>query len=594
MYFFVSVKENAFYDYIVIGSGPGGSTIAGRLALNNFKVLLIESGPDYADGQTTIPSFWPLNYLNPLITAKFQMYLYRKEDNLTIEYPRGLTLGGSSQVNALIGIKANPSEWDDISEITDDSNWNYDSIKNKYEKLVENCEYCVDNNNKNGWLNISLAPHLSPSPLLNQINPVLNSLLEAVNSKVPFNDNVNQNISYDSWFFNPNTVSQQLGQRSNSYVYIKNIQKLKPSNLHIWTNSFVTKLIIDSKTKNALGVEYVKGSNLYKVIPLSSQTLNSNDLEKFRIYAKREVIVSGGQWMSPQLLQLSGIGDKNILNKYNIDVIEDLPGVGQNQQDRYELPYVIKFKSNASLLGLNNPSCTFNLTSDDPCLIDYNNHPNASTYTSNLILLNLLYSTQPKVDNFPDTSMVFVPLRVDGIRQDWVQRALQYTPGEYLTVNINVARNLTRTGQVNIQSTNAFDQPLIEMKYFNDQHKQLYINRIIENIRFIRNTLFNNTLFSQYIDYEDLPGTNITTDQQLTEYIEKYIFGHHACCTNKMGNLKTDPSAVVNSKGQVKNIKNLRICDISIFPIEPGYYPIVSILTACEKIADDIIKQAQN
>jgi len=61
-----------------------------------------------------------------------------------------------------------------------------------------------------------------------------------------------------------------------------------------------------------------------------------------------------------------------------------------------------------------------------------------------------------------------------------------------------------------------------------------------------------------------------------------------------MGNLKTDPSAVVNSKGQVKNIKNLRICDISIFPIEPGYYPIVSILTACEKIADDIIKQAQN
>jgi choline dehydrogenase len=98
--------------------------------------------------------------------------------------------------------------------------------------------------------------------------------------------------------------------------------------------------------------------------------------------------------------------------------------------------------------------------------------------------------------------------------------------------------------------------------------------------------------FSKYVDYEDLPGSHLTTDEQLTEYLYQYVWGHHACCTNKMGNTETDPLAVVNSKGQVKGISNLRIADISIFPKIPGYFPVIPIAVAAEKIADDIIKQA--
>src|SRR5690349_21366552 len=84
-------KDRAVYDYIVVGSGPGGTTIATRLALNNFKVLLIEAGPDYDDLLTRTPTLWPATQLNSKITAHFEPYLFSKADGTKIDYPRGMT-----------------------------------------------------------------------------------------------------------------------------------------------------------------------------------------------------------------------------------------------------------------------------------------------------------------------------------------------------------------------------------------------------------------------------------------------------------------------------------------------------------------------
>jgi choline dehydrogenase len=571
----------------VIGSGPGGATIATRLALNNFKVLLIEAGPDYDDGDTRTPAFWPLIELNPLITAEFNPYLYSEEDNITIEYPRGITLGGSSQINAMIAMTANSLEWDYIAQVTNDPTWNHENIQNNYQTLVENCQFCSNNQNKQGWLNISIE---NPE---NFQNPVLNSLLENVNSFFKFNENILENNSYDCWSSQPQFVDQNQFIRSGAYKRIKNIQSIKSSHLHVWTNSFVTKLIIDPNTKQTLGVQYINGSNLYKANLLSLQSLNSNQLNKSSVYAKREVIISGGQWMTPQLLQLSGIGDRNLLNKFNIPIIQHLPGVGKNQQDRNEIPFIIKLKPNFNLIGNNLINCTFNTTPNDPCLFDYLNNPSTSLYSSILVLFIALHSTQPILKDLPDTSLLFTPFRFTGFRQNWVENSFSYPLGTYLTLDINNAHNLSNLGTVQIQSTNAFDVPLIQLNHFKGQNEQIEINRIIENIRFLR-TLFSNSPFSQYIDYEDLPGSNITTDEQLTQFIKDYVWGHHACCTNKMGDTSKDPLAVVNSNGEVKGIENLRICDISIFPKIPSYYPMLSIATACEKIADEIIKKAKN
>ena len=217
-------KKQSEYDYIVIGSGPGGTTVATRLALNNFKVLLIEAGPDYDDAITRTPILWAETELIPQITAHFDPYLYSKADGVTIEYPIGITLGGSAQVNALVATMANPSEWDDIAQITNDSNWNSKNIRAKYEPLVENCEYCKNNDkdsNKNGWFNVSISKNEYLSSLLFPERPVVQNLVKAVRSKFPFNPNVNDDNTYDSYFYTPRSFGQNTGYRSGTYRRLK-------------------------------------------------------------------------------------------------------------------------------------------------------------------------------------------------------------------------------------------------------------------------------------------------------------------------------------------------------------------------------------
>ncbi|CAF3971415.1 unnamed protein product, partial [Rotaria sordida] len=587
-------KHTSIYDYIVVGSGPGGTTIATRLALNNFKVLLIEAGPDYDDSTTRIAAFWPLALLNPKITGHFHPYLFSKDDHLIIDYPRGITLGGSAQINTMIAITPNPLEWDYIAQVTGDYNWSSEMIKRKYLKLTENCQYCTNSDNdknKNGWLNISIAAYQDPLPL-RQSNPVLYDLLENIKTQYKFNPNINYESFYDSYFFPTESVTKETGTRGNTYRHIKNVQSMKKSNLYVWTNTFVTKLIIDPRTKEACGVEYIKGSYLYHASPLSSSSANSNNLRKLSIYAKREIIVSGGQWMTPQLLQLSGIGDRNLLRQFGIRTIQHLPGVGVNQQDRSEATYVVKLKDGVNMAGIRNVNCTFNSTPDDPCLIDYIANPRTSFYSNNRVISMMIHSTQPIQPNFPDTAYVFIPSRFTGFRENWVQEALQYPAGSYLSVIVNLAHGTNNLGSVRIQSTNAFETPLIQINHFAGPIGQIELNRIKQSFRYLRNLILNSS-FSKYVDYEELPGINIQTDEELEQFIRKYIWSHHACCTAKMGNTSRDPLAVLNSKGQVKGIKNLRVCDISIFPKIPSYFPLMPIITACEKIADDIIKRAK-
>ena len=296
--------------------------------------------------------------------------------------------------------------------------------------------------------------------------------------------------------------------------------------------------------------------------------------------------------MTPQLLQLSGIGDSQLLSQFGIPTIQNLPGVGKNQQDRDEVPYVVKLVENPILPGAINPSCVFNTPISNSCLTTYFKDPTNGVLESNIVVTSALHSVPPIVPNFPDSFLSFGPLRYVGFRANWVPVALPTTVGGYLSVNINFARVSSNQGTVAIQSNNAFDTPLIEMNHFKGNDSQTDINKIIQQIRYIRQLLLTGA-FAKHVLFEELPGPFAQTDAQITQHIRKYVWGHHACCTNKMGDTTNDPMAVVDSKGQVKGITNLRICDISIFPRIPGYFPFLAIATACEKIADDIIKKAQ-
>jgi len=262
----------------------------------------------------------------------------------------------------------------------------------------------------------------------------------------------------------------------------------------------------------------------------------------------------------------------------------------KNQQDRNEVPYVVQLNQNPNFPGPLNPLCLVEPL-DILCTTNAISTAVSNFLSSNIVLLGMLRSAPPITPNFPDSAFYFVPLKFTGFRQNWVVNDIPYLLLPYFSVVINYARVQENFGSVKIQTTNAFDTPLIEMRHLTGPNNQTEINQIINHLRYLRN-LFMQSSFKEYVLSEYLPGSGKTTDAQLTQYIGKYVWGHHACCTNKMG-IATDPMAVVNSKGQVYGITNLRIVDISIFPKIPGYFPTLPIAIAAEKIANDIIQAAK-
>ncbi|CAF1142097.1 unnamed protein product [Didymodactylos carnosus] len=221
-------KKHAEYDFIVVGSGPGGGIVASRLALRGFKVLVIEAGPDYNTTNATIPFFAPLAENDPIIGWDFEPYTYNTSINQTILYPRASTVGGCSRHNTLIAFAPNPFDWDDIGQITGDESWNYKNMK-KYWKLVENYEYDtayanVSQDKFNGWLDVT--QNIERLPGL-KTNPVLASLITTINDQLKFTPDVSRNNNADSWFYLPQSVSQTTGSRQDAYVRLKQVQKTK-------------------------------------------------------------------------------------------------------------------------------------------------------------------------------------------------------------------------------------------------------------------------------------------------------------------------------------------------------------------------------
>lgn len=123
-------------------------------------------------------------------------------------------------------------------------------------------------------------------------------------------------------------------------------------------------------------------------------------MRKSSIYARHEIIVSGGQWMSPQLLQLSGIGDQALLDQLGIETIQHLPGVGKNQQDRNEMPYIVKLKANPNLPGLIHPSCLLGTVLNHDCLFQSIGNATSDILTTNTLPFSIFVLLNPKQKTF--------------------------------------------------------------------------------------------------------------------------------------------------------------------------------------------------
>ncbi|KAK4465409.1 hypothetical protein QBC42DRAFT_344013 [Cladorrhinum samala] len=637
----VSLAQNVKltgYEYIVVGSGAGGGPVAARLAMAGHKTLLIEAGNDQGNNiNYTVPTYHARSSEDPKMAWNFFVRHYSDDQQQArdwktsydtpdgsvytgsnppagskmkgVLYPRTGTLGGCTAHNAMIAIYPHNSDFDYMATLTGDSSWSAENMR-KYFIKMENKRYLeadlYPGHGRNGWFSTEVAPLTIPltDPLLfgtltggafalgnitNQILNVGTLLAGDINSNNPARDRT------QAYYQIPLSTNNhaRIGTREFllAVANARNSDGTKKYPLDIRLNSHVTRITFDtsSETPVATGVEFLDGANLYRASPLSSE---SNPRTKGSASASREVIISGGTYNSPQILKLSGIGPRDELSQHGIETIVDLPGVGTNLQDHYEIS--VNWHAPAEYSTLQ--GCTFflNGSTSDPCLDKWNNPSpilrDRGTYASNGLAAAMLYkSSDSRAGNGEFDALVFGgPATFQGYYPTYSVDATSRR--DLWTWAILKPHPRSHAGSVKLRSSDPLDVPDIMYRYYEDgssaSDADADLSTMTEAIRLARDAIKRAPVLGRF--REDRPGTAVDSDEQIKQYIRDQTWGHHASSTCPIGP-DGDPMAVLDSKFRVRGVKGLRVVDASVYPRIPGTFTAISTAMAGEKAADDIL-----
>lgn len=603
----IEIKSES-YEFVIVGSGAGGGPLAANLARAGFSVLLLEAGPDTQSEFTRTPGLHARASEQKDIAWSFFVDHYENNERAQrdtkfqkgrgILYPRGSTLGGSTQMNAMIVMYPDNEDWEFIRKTTGDNSWAPEEMRRYFQKL-ENNRYDTGLHKEEarygykGWLS---TEQTSPALALKDenIRGIITSALlqEGLGPEVIeiLERGGNLDLDPNDWRYVLNKTNALVnvpkatfkGVRSGARGYILETARTHP-NLKIKTNVHVTKLVFDPNDKSkVIGVEYQEGKHLYQASAYFN-TLRSMKGEKGFARADKEVIIAGGAYNSPQLLMLSGVGDKRHLEEKGIPLLHHLPGVGRNLQDRYEVGIVSEFNHDFKLLK----GCGTGDNSD-ACLKDYRVDPQNSLYSSNGAVIGLIRKSTPWKTS-PDLFLFAVPGDFRGYYPNYSNDLLKNR--NRFTWVVLKAHTANTAGRVKLRSNNPFEQADINFKYFREGNdlNDSDLNSVVEGVKLARS--INKKLpLKLRLEKEIWPGAKVNNDQAVKEFVMNESWGHHASCSNKMGHAN-DEMAVVDSKFRVHGTKNLRIVDASVFPKIPGMFILAPTYMISEKASEDIIRK---
>ncbi|KAH8807719.1 putative choline dehydrogenase [Xylogone sp. PMI_703] len=623
------------YDYVIVGSGPGGGPVAARLALAGYEVLLIDAGDD--EGQTLIQELPILALESSEFPAQQWDYFVQHYDNQTqaqmdskftwklangtkfvgsdppagatplgIYYPRAGTLGGCAAHNVMVTITPQDSDWETVASITGDNSWNPDSMQ-KYWNRVEDNLYLLNGTSGhgfNGWLETSLTQ----LDIFFGDNRIMNFVRAA--ATVVGNQISDMSTAYQQWltgdinsvsgtrdfaeglFRAPEAVKQPSWSRAGPRDFILQVANaINPDgsrkyHLDIRLESLVTKINFDDSgyIPKAIGVDFLTGQSLYSADPRYSTTTIPSG--KGSVKVRREVIISAGTYNTPQLLKLSGIGPSTELKQFNIPVVVDLPGVGTGMMDRYEMGVVGISTEDFNFFD----GCTLLQTSDDPCLLQWkNNHTYPGIYSSNGLIFAIPMGSSVSSPGTADLLMAGIPGDLHGFFPGYSAKA--FADAKHFTILILKAHSRNNAGTVTLLSNNPQDTPNIHFHSFQNGGDE-DVQAVFEGMKFVRE-IFGNLSSMDNSWTEAVPGLTIQTDEELKDFIRQEAWGHHACCTARMG-ADSDSTAVLDSKFRVRGTQGLRVVDASVFPEIPGYFIASAIYMISEKAAEAIIADAKD
>lgn len=599
------------YDYIVIGSGAGGGPVACNLARAGYRVLILEAGGDYSGVNYQVPVFHGKSTEDRNMTWDFYVKHYetqaqRRRDSKYVAgkdgvlYPRAATLGGCTAHNAMITLYPDNKDWDDIVKLTGDRSWNAKDMRTYYQRL-ENASYLdplsirKDRRGDKGWLTLEQTNPLIALKDKKVLNVLLaaaeeDGILSEILEKI-FLQNGNLYLDPNSWSYIQNKLqglfniprATSNGKRNGTRELIKKTLRELPYNLELRTHSLATSLIFDENEAGRIkGVEYLEGKSLYEADPRSSQTTLST-ARKRAVFAIKEVILAGGAFNSPQLLMLSGIGEQAHLESKGIRTRINLPGVGKNLQDRYEVGVVSELDGPFEILK----DCTFG-EQGDPCMVDYRETGKDSVYATNGVLISIFKKSKKSYDN-PDLCIFGLPGNFRGYYPGWSKDAYKKNQFSWAILK---GQTKNSAGSVRLKSDSPTETPEINFRYFGDgsNFNGSDLDEVVEGIKYVRR-INNRARFRKMTKRELVPGSHIKSDLDLKDFVIREAWGHHASCSNKMG-AKNDPMAVVDHEFRVRGTKNLRIVDASVFPKIPGLFIVVPIYMISEKASDVILRSA--
>jgi choline dehydrogenase len=616
------------FDYVIVGSGPGGAPVAARLTAAGYSVCVLEAGGTEEPVAYQVPAFNGLASEEPELRWDFYVRHHDDEEQSRRDrtyvpehggtlYPRSGTLGGCTGHHTLITLTPHEASWDELASMVGDPSWKGEAMRPYFERL-EACSYIspprptpkipligkilprlpivggfFQNRSRHGyegWLTTTLADPklaLGDKQLVNVILSAAKGTLEAglrrkltpvedLQSFVDPNDWRVRNAREGLWLV---PMSVRDGRRLGTRELLRRAQARDPGRLEIRTEALAARVLIDDAHR-AYGVEYLEGRHLYRASPLAGDAPAAP--VRSEVHARREVIVAAGAFNTPQLLKLSGIGPREELEQHGIDVIVELPGVGENLQDRYEVSLVSRMKKDFPVLrdaSFRAPSPEFPA---DAAFEDWLG--GRGLYATNGVLAGVIFRSSVESTQ-PDLFLFGFPGQFSGYRLGGARAAVQ--DKRHFAWVILKARTRNRAGSVTLRSADPRDVPHIAFRSF-EEGAEPDLEAMADGVEFARGIMKRS---GKYIDAEEAPGDAVRTRDDIKQYVRDQAWGHHASCSCAMGRAD-DPASVVDSAFRVRGVRDLRIVDASIFPRIPGFFIITSIYMASEKAADAILSDA--